>query len=217
MILLWAVRLGTYVALRVARSAEDVRYRQLRTKWGGRFDLNLLGFVLIQAPAAALFAVAPYLAARPQRYELGVQDILAILIWAAALGGESVADAQLKRFKANPKNHGKICDTGLWAWSRHPNYFFEWIVWLAYPVMAISANDPVSWLSLIAPVVMFAVLRFGTGVPPLEKSMAALRGKAWDDYKAKTSTFLLLPPRKKVDAKSARKSAAKKPSPGGKP
>jgi steroid 5-alpha reductase family enzyme len=212
MILLWAARLGTYVALRVARSAEDVRYRQLRSKWGGRFEVNLFGFVLVQAPAAALFAIAPYLAARPQRYELGVQDILAILIWATALGGESLADAQMKRFKANPKNQGKICDTGLWAWSRHPNYFFEWIVWLAYPVMAISTDDPVSWLSLIAPVVMFAVLRFGTGVPPLEKSMAASRGKAWDEYKAKTSTFLLLPPRKKVDAKSAQKPSPKNPS-----
>lgn len=209
MIVLWAARLGTYVALRVARSPEDVRYRELRKKWGGSFDRNLFGFVLIQAPAAALFAIAPYLAARPQRYELGVQDILAILIWIIALSGESLADAQMKRFKGDPKNHGKICDTGLWAWSRHPNYFFEWTVWFAYPMMAISTDDPTSWLSLLAPAVMFIVLRFGTGVPTVEKSMAASRGKAFDDYKAKTSTFLLLPPRKKVTDKTSPKSSPK--------
>ena len=209
MIGLWALRLGTYVARRVAGSPEDTRYRELRKKWGGSFQLKLFGFVLIQAPAALIFAVAPYLAARPQRYEIGVQDILAILIWITALGGETLADRQMARFKADPKNRGKICDTGLWAWSRHPNYFFEWVVWFAYPMMAISADDPASWLSLIAPAVMFVVLRFGTGVPPLEKSMATSRGKAFDDYKAKTSTFLLLPPRKKT----ATKTAAAKSSP----
>ena len=211
MIVLWALRLGTYVALRVARSPEDVRYRDLRKKWGGSFERNLFGFVLIQAPAAAIFAIAPYLAARPQRYELGVQDLFAILIFVLALGGESLADAQMNRFKADPKNRGKICDTGLWAWSRHPNYFFEWIVWFAYPVMAISTDDGVSWLSLIAPAVMFMVLRFGTGVPTVEKSMAASRGKAFDDYKARTSTFLLLPPRKKVADKTPAPKSSPKP------
>lgn len=210
MIVLWALRLGTYVARRVAGSPEDVRYRDLRKKWGGTFQTKLFGFVSTQAPAALIFAVAPYLAARPQRYEIGVQDILAILIWVVALGGETLADRQMARFKADPKNHGKICDTGLWAWSRHPNYFFEWVVWFAYPMMAISADDPASWLSLIAPAVMFVVLRFGTGVPPLEKSMAASRGKAFDDYKAKTSTFLLLPPRKKVTDKTASPKSSSK-------
>jgi steroid 5-alpha reductase family enzyme len=211
MIGLWALRLGTYVARRVAGSPEDTRYRDLRKKWGGGFQAKLFGFVLTQAPAALIFAVAPYLAARPQRYEIGVQDILAILIWVVALGGETLADSQMKAFKANPKNRGKICDTGLWAWSRHPNYFFEWVVWFAYPMMAIAADDPASWLSLIAPAVMFVVLRFGTGVPPLEKSMAASRGKAFDDYKAKTSTFLLLPPRQKVANKTAAAKSSPKP------
>ena len=209
MILLWALRLGTYIARRVAGSPEDARYRDMRAEWGKRFDLNLFGFVLTQAPAAAIFCIAPYLAARPQRYELGVQDILAVAIFVVALGGESLADAQMTRFKADPKNHGKICDKGLWAWSRHPNYFFEWVIWFAYPMMAISSDDWASWLSLIAPAIMFVVLRFGAGVPPLEKSMAASRGKAFDAYKAKTSTFIPLPPRKKVEAKPASPKSGK--------
>ena len=211
MIGLWALRLGTYVARRVARSPEDVRYRDLRKKWGGSFPGQAVRFRAHPGRRRRVFAVAPYLAARPQRYEIGVQDILAILIWVVALGGETLADRQMARFKADPKNHGRICDTGLWAWSRHPNYFFEWVVWFAYPMMAISTDDPVSWLSLIAPAVMFGVLRFGTGVPPLEKSMAASRGKAFDDYKAKTSTFLLLPPRKKVTDKTAAPKSSPKP------
>ncbi len=210
MIALWALRLGTFIAMRVARSPEDTRYRELRHKWGAAFDRNLFGFVLIQAPASLIFCAAPYLAARAARFEIGLQDVLALVIWIVAVAGETLADNQMKAFKAEPRNLGKICDTGLWAWSRHPNYFFEWIGWFAYPMMAISVDDNLSWASLIAPAVMFVVLRFGTGVPPLERSMAASRGKAFEDYKARTSAFLLLPPRKEVNLKAAAKA---KPTP----
>ncbi len=211
LVLLWALRLGTYIALRVRRSAEDVRYRELRRKWGARFSTRLWTLILPQAPVAAIFCIAPYFAARAARFEIGLQDILGVLVWLIAVGGETLADRQMAAFKRDPRNLGKINDQGLWAWSRHPNYFFEWIGWFAYPIIAIAPDDPITLTTLIAPVLMYAILRYGTGVPPLERSMAASRGKAFEDYRARTSTFLLLPPRREIlPQKTGAKSAAKK-------
>jgi steroid 5-alpha reductase family enzyme len=200
MVLLWSLRLGGYIALRLIGShAEDARYAGLREKWGKRYNANLFGFLLVQAPVSAVLAMSIALAARapspPTGADLGPRDFIGVAIWLVALIGETMADGQMQRFKADPKNRGKICDRGLWAWSRHPNYFFEWTVWLAWPVMALQPADPISWLSLGAPVVMFLILRFATGVPPLERSMLASRGDAFRAYQARTSAFFPLPPR----------------------
>jgi steroid 5-alpha reductase family enzyme len=202
---LWALRLGTYIAARVMGSLEDARYVSLKTKWGKAFQPMLFGFVLLQAPVTVVFALATACAARAPRFEIGVQDILGVLVWLIAVGGETIADNQMKRFKADPRNRGKICNTGLWRWSRHPNYFFEWLGWFAYPIIAIAPDDPWTYVTLGAPVVMFLILRFITGVPPLEAAMRESRGKAFDDYAARTSTFLLLPPRRPVPAKETKK------------
>ena len=127
---------------------------------------------------------------------LGVQDLAGVIILAVAIIGEAIADLQLARFKARNAGSGGICDAGLWAWSRHPNYFFEWLGWLAYPVIAIDPARPVTLLSLAAPLVMFVVLRFVTGVPPLERAMLASRGERFRAYQARTSPFIPLPPRR---------------------
>jgi steroid 5-alpha reductase family enzyme len=206
----WSLRLGLHIARRTSHGTEDVRYAQFRRDWGNAFQRHMFWFLQIQAAAAALLAVSMLLAARTPR-PLSTPDVIAVGVLALSIIGEAVADRQLQGFRSNPVNRSRVCDVGLWGWSRHPNYFFEWIVWFAYPMMAISTDDPVSWLSLIAPALMFVVLRFGTGVPPLETSMAASRGKAFDDYKAKTSTFLLLPPRKKVTDKTAARKSSPKP------
>ena len=111
--------------------------------------------------------------------------------------GEGLADEQMRRFKADPTNHGRICDRGLWAWSRHPNYFFEWFGWLAYPVIAwpLSGVYPWGWAAWIAPVLMYLVLDKGTGVPPLEAHMLKSRGQAFADYQARVARFFPSPPR----------------------
>ena len=196
MAVLWSLRLGGYIALRVAGSHdEDARYTALRAQWGKTYNARLFGFVLIQAPVSAILALAVALAARAPETGLGVRDFAAMAVWLIAVGGESLADGQMRRFKADPANRGKICDQGLWGWSRHPNYFFEWLLWLAYPVIAIQPDRPLTWLSLGAPVVMFLILRFATGVPPLERSMLASRGDAFRAYQARVSAFFPLPPR----------------------
>ncbi len=191
----WAVRLGTYVAVRVAKGPEDTRYAELRKEWGASFQPRMFGLLIVQAPATALLSISVLMAARVTDPHLRIVDVLGALVLAAAILGESLADRQMKAFKADKSNHGRVCDTGLWGWSRHPNYLFEALGWVAYPVIALEPSKPWTWLSLISPVVMFVILRFATGVPPLEAAMVKSKGDAYRDYQARVSAFLPRPPR----------------------
>ena len=193
---IWGARLGLHVAFRVASSQEDGRYRELRQDWGGALQPRLFGFLQIQAVVSTGLAVAIALAARRPGPWPDAQDALGLAIAAVAIAGETIADRQLAAFAKDPANGGKVCETGLWGWSRHPNYFFEWLAWLAYPAIAINAHAPQGAWSLIAPVAMYLVLRHGTGVPPLEAHMLKSRGDAFRDYQARVSPFIPLPPRK---------------------
>ena len=197
LVLAWSLRLGTYVAVRVAKGPEDARYAGFRRDWGAGFQARMFGVMLIQAPATAALSISILLAARnPQPgLGLGLADLIGLLILAGAILGEGIADGQMKRFKADPAHKGQVCDQGLWAWSRHPNYLFEFAGWLAYPVIAIRVADPWTLLALIGPLLMFAILRFGTGVPPLEAAMLASRGDAYRRYQARVSPFLPRPPK----------------------
>ena len=196
LVAIWAARLGTYVAVRVAGGSEDARYAALRRVWSGKFQLNMFGLLIVQAPATALLSVSVLLAARNPDPALRWQDIAGALILAGSILGEGLADGQMKRFKADASNKGKVCDAGLWAWSRHPNYLFEALGWVAYPVIAVQLAHPWTWASLIGPVTMFVILRFATGVPPLEEAMVRSKGDAYRDYQARVSAFLPRPPRK---------------------
>ena len=106
----------------------------------------------------------------------------------------ALSDAQLKRFREDPANAGRVCDVGLWRWSRHPNYFFEWFGWLAYPVIALSTGYAWGWASLLAPLFMYWILVYVTGIPPLEAQMLRSRGDRYRDYQLRTSQFFPLPP-----------------------
>ncbi len=129
---------------------------------------------------------------------LRLQDYLGALILLAGIAGEALADAQLKKFRNDPANKGRVCDVGLWRWSRHPNYFFEWLGWLAYPVIAISPHYAWGWVALLAPAFMYWILVHVTGIPPLEAQMLRSRGERYRDYQARTSAFFPLPPHKGV-------------------
>lgn len=191
LVALWSIRLGLYIFARVSRSAEDPRYARMREDWGAKFTPRLFGLALIQAPATMLLAISIAAAAhRPG--ELRIMDFAGFAILLVAIAGEALADHQMKRFKADPANRGKVIDTGLWNWSRHPNYVFEWLGWLAYPVIAIdlSGSWSTGWLSLIAPVVMYLILTRVTGVPPLEQAMLRSRGDAYRAYQARVPAFL---------------------------
>ena len=196
--IIWSFRLGLYVAARVARSeTEDVRYASLRRDWGRAFQLRLFGLVIVQAPATALIAWSVFAATHASSAPLGVRDLLGASILALAIGGEAIADEQMRRFKADP-GRGAVNDTGLWSLSRHPNYFFQWLGWLAYPAIGFEPSTPLSWTTWIAPALMYLILRFGTGVPALESNLLKSRGDAFRAYQSRVSAFFPMPPKRSL-------------------
>jgi len=195
LVALWALRLGTYIAPRVAAHPEDPRYAKFRQDWGQAYPRNMLFVTLPQAPASALLALSVLIAARAPGHDLALRDVLGVAVLLIAIGGEGLADAQMKLFKAQAANRGKVADLGLWGWSRHPNYFFEWLGWLAYPVIGLDPARPFTWLSFTAPAVMFLLLTRVSGIPPLEAAQLASKGEAYRRYQQRVSAFFPLPPK----------------------
>ncbi|MBX9773974.1 MAG: DUF1295 domain-containing protein [Xanthobacteraceae bacterium] len=191
----WSLRLGLHLAARARSSADDPRYRHLATQWGSQARRRMFWFLQSQAAVGAILAISALLAAQNPNPALRFQDVAGLVLLAAAIIGELVADAQLRAFKAAADARNGVCDVGLWRWSRHPNYFFEWLAWLAYPVIAIdfSGYNPWGWLALAAPASMYWVLVHVSGIPPLERHMLATRGDAFRDYRRRTRPFLPFP------------------------
>jgi steroid 5-alpha reductase family enzyme len=186
MVLVWGIRLGGHLWRRVASEREDGRYRRMREEWGASFQPKMFAFFQVQALWAMMFAL-PMLAAARNEAPLGWLDALGVLIWLVALTGESIADRQLARFRANPANRGQVCRAGLWRYSRHPNYFFEWLHWFAYLLLA--AGSPWWWLALAGPVLMGASLVWFTGIPYVEAQSLRSRGDDYRRYQQETSVF----------------------------
>jgi steroid 5-alpha reductase family enzyme len=197
LVAVWSLRLGLYIAWRVTHHDEDQRYVRLKHEWGAGFYGKMLGFLLLQAPITAVLTLSIRAAAARPMAGLALSDVAGLCILAVAIAGEGLADRQMREFKRDAANKGKVADTGLWSWSRHPNYFFEWFGWLAYPVMALGAGYPAGWLALIAPAAMFLVLTRLTGVPALEQHMLRTKGEAYAAYQRRTSAFFPLPPKKR--------------------
>ena len=191
----WALRLGLHIAARTAGGQDDPRYADYARQWGEAARRKMFVFLQQQALGSLPLVLAIFLAAQAPVATLRVQDFLGAIILAVGIVGEAIADAQLERFRDNPVNKEKVCDIGLWRWSRHPNYFFQWLGWLAYPVIAIAPGYPLGFAALLAPLFMFYILNYATGVPPLEAQMERSRGQAWRAYAARTSRFFPLPPK----------------------
>ena len=191
----WALRLSGYLAVRTARaSAPDPRYEGVKKDWGG-WGFKAWAFLMVQAATVVVLVVSIRAAATRPEPGLDWRDGLAVLVVVVAVAGEAVADHQMAAFRRNPANRGRVADTGLWAWSRHPNYFFEWMVWLAWPVMALAPVHAASWVTLPAPILMWWLLNHGSGVPRLEALWLNTRLEAYRDYQDRVSRFLPLPPR----------------------
>jgi steroid 5-alpha reductase family enzyme len=197
LVMLWSARLGTHIALRALGGGDDPRYASYAREWGAAAPRRMFLFLQAQALAAVPLVFAVFLAAHAPQAMLRVQDAIGAVIALAAIALEAVADDQLRRFKADPANAGLVCDVGLWRWSRHPNYFFEWIGWLAYPLLALSPDYPWGWASLAAPALMYWLLVHVSGIPPLEVQMLHSRGDRYRAYQATTSAFFPLPPHRR--------------------
>lgn len=183
---LWGFRLCLHVLARALHEPEDGRYAYLRGYW--RDDQRwFFAFYQGQALLVALFSLA-FLAPAWNPEPLAWPWLAAgALVWLLALVGESVADRQLARWRARPEHRGRTLRSGLWRYSRHPNYFFEWLHWLAYVPLALGS--PLFAPSLLAPALMFATLNWGTGIPYTEAQALRSRGEDYRRYQQQTSRF----------------------------
>lgn len=190
---LWAGRLIRLVVAR-CKGPEDARYARLRTAWGPAAGRMFFGLYLLQAAVAAAVSV-PYLVSALDPSEgLRPMETAALALWCAAFAGEVLADAQLRAYKASDAGKGKVCDVGLWRYSRHPNYFCEWLMWVALALFAHQA--PHGHLAWGAPVIMLVFLTKVSGIPPAEEQSLRSKGDAYRRYQAVTSPFIPWPPRK---------------------
>lgn len=187
----WSLRLGISIARRTTKGGEDPRYAALYEEWGESYPRRLFWFLQIQAAAAFLLVVTIAAAAHNPVPGLRVADIAGVLVLAVSIIGERLADNQLRDFRSDPSNRGKICETGLWAYSRHPNYFFEWLGWCAYPFFAINADltYPVGFVTLAGPAFMYWLLVHVSGIPLLEAHMLRSRGAAYEAYRSRVNAF----------------------------
>lgn len=184
--LVWALRLSAYILWRVFTMPEDGRYQTLKKDWGTDAQIKLFWFFQFQAIGSLLFALPMLIAARGTS-PLGVFDILGVCIWLIAIIGELIADLQLARFRAKSENQGQVCREGLWKFSRHPNYFFEWLHWWSYVCFAITA--PWGWLTIFGPLLMLHFILNVTGIPPTEAQALKSRGDAYREYQRTTNAF----------------------------
>jgi steroid 5-alpha reductase family enzyme len=191
----WCLRLGAHIAGRTRSSSDDPRYSNLIMQWGSAAPRRMFWFLQSQAAVGIVLALSIVIAAHNPNPNLRIQDLIGLVILLVAIAGEAVADQQLRTFKSDPANRKGVCDVGLWRWSRHPNYFFEWSSWLAYPIIAIdfTGQNPFGWLALAAPACMYWVLVHVSGIPPLEDHMLRSRGEAFRAYQKRTSAFFPLP------------------------
>ncbi len=196
----WSLRLGLHILFRTLKSHDDPRYAKLRKDWGAAADIRMFFFLQSQAFAGIILVVCTYIAAGRPDTKLDLADYLGAAIMLFALAGETIADRQLQRFSNDPANRGRICNVGLWSWSRHPNYFFEWLGWISYGLIGVGIDGDYvyGWLSFAAPLLMYVLLRHVSGVPPLEEHMQATRGNAFRDYQTRTNIFFPAPPKREV-------------------
>jgi len=194
---LWGARLAGYLFWRNHGQGEDFRYRAMRKRHGGRFALVSL-YSVFGLQAALCWVISwPVQAAiaSPAPDAWTGLDLLGVALFALGFVFESVGDLQLARFKGDPANRGRVMDRGLWAWTRHPNYFGDAVVW--WGLFALALSTPAGWVTLPAPALMTFLLLRVSGVALLERSLQKTR-PGYADYVARTSAFLPLPPRRQT-------------------
>lgn len=189
MVSIWGLRLALYLLLtRVIGHPEEGRYRELRRQWKTGIPLKFLAFFEFQAVLCAVLSAPFLLSAIDTSPVLSPLNYAGVALWVIAIAGEATADRQLSRFKANPANGGRVCNVGLWNYSRHPNYFFESLIWLAYAIFALAS--PWGWIGLLSPVLILYFLLKVTGIPATEAQALRSKGEAYRRYCQTTSMFI---------------------------
>jgi steroid 5-alpha reductase family enzyme len=193
LVVIWAGRLGTFLFRRIQRTGKDARFDDIKPSFIRFLNTwTLQGLWVTFTSAAALAAITT-----ATRKELGWFALIGFLIWVIGFATEATADAQKNRFRADPENKGKFIHTGLWAWSRHPNYFGEIVIWIGVAVIALPILRGWQWVTLISPVFVTLLLTRVSGVPMLEKRADEKWGgqEDYEAYKARTPVLIPRPPR----------------------
>jgi steroid 5-alpha reductase family enzyme len=193
----WSTRLTSYLIWRgAATGAEEGRYADLRRRWALRGSRRFFVFFQAQAALTAVLSIAfavPFIVAPSGGGWLRALGFIVSLI---GIAGESVADGQLARFKRDPANVGRVCDVGLWQYSRHPNYFFEWCFWLGLAIYGLGYPFPYALLGLAGQAIILASIFGVTGIPPTEAQALRSKGESYRAYQARVSRFVPLPPKR---------------------
>lgn len=186
---IYAFRLGLYIFLnRVLGKVEDGRYQKMRREWGDQAQIYFFSYFQFQAVAVTVFSLPFLVLMQNPRPTFSLWELAGVLLWLIAVVGESIADWQLATFRTKPWNRDRVCRDGLWRYSRHPNYFFEWLHWWAYVLMGVGVSN--GWLTLIGPVLMGWGLLRVTGIPLAEAQALATRGEEYRAYQRTTSSFI---------------------------
>jgi steroid 5-alpha reductase family enzyme len=189
LVVIWAVRLGTFLFRRIQKAGKDARFDEIKPSFFRFLNFwTLQGLWVTFTVAAALATITTV-----TRKELDLFALIGFLVWVFGFAMEAVADAQKSRFRADPENKGKFIQTGLWAWSRHPNYFGEIVLWIGVAIIALPVLRGWQWITLISPVFVALLITRVSGVPMLEKR-ADERWGGQEEYEAyKERTPVLIP------------------------
>lgn len=186
--MIWSLRLGSYILLRVLKHhpQEDARYASLRNQWKGPWMFLL--FFELQAVVVAIFSLPFLFVSFDPRQAFSSIQHLGLFFAACAICGEALSDRQMRAFKARPENKDRVCQAGLWKYSRHPNYFFESMVWWAFFFVALPT--PYGWTTIVCPLLMLYFLWKVTGIPLTEEYALKSKGAAYQEYQRTTSAFI---------------------------
>lgn len=189
----WGLRLSGYLAWRKAGTPEDFRYREMRDYHPRSFPMrSLLAIFALQGILMWIIAL-PLQTVHPSNAPSVVLTLIGVLLWAAGFVFESVGDWQLARFKSDPTNAGRVMDRGLWRYTRHPNYFGDFLVWWGFYFLALASGSP--WWSIVGPIIMSVLLMRVSGVTLLERSLKD-RKQGYAQYVARTNAFFPWWPRR---------------------
>lgn len=184
---LWSLRLGIYLLIRVGShiKEEEGRYKALRQEWS---DTVFFFFFQGQAFSNVMLAIPYFLIALNNDPQIHLLEYIGAGLWALSIVGEGLSDYQLARFKKNPANKGKVCRDGLWNYSRHPNYFFQLMIWISVFIMALPS--PYGYLAVICPLSIGYLIFKVTGIPMTEEQAVRSKGELYKEYQRTTSSFV---------------------------
>lgn len=194
---LWSLRLGTHLGIRVLGhlDQEDGRYLKMREVHGKRMAWKMAVFYFQQAIALVVLMLPFYAASTDaEGQRAGVVHVAGLILFLAGLAFEATGDAQLARFKRDSANRGKVCDVGLWAWTRHPNYFGEFLIWMGFALLSFTPNLLGIPGLICAGTLLYLVTKV-TGIPLTEQQLVKSKGAAYEAYQARVPAFWPRPPR----------------------